>query len=84
MPSLPPFESVTTTGTFRMNMLSRFEKVFMEGSIVYLGGTGITADPGKNSYDPLFNRHFEYCQHSYNPPPNISSRYDTIACKYYK
>ena len=62
----PLFESVTTTGTFRMNMLSIFEKVFMEGSIVYLGGTGITADHGKNSY--LFNRHFENCQNFYDPP----------------
>ena len=49
----------------------------------YLGGTGITADHGKNSY--LFNRHFENCQNSYDPPPSdISSIYDIIACKYYK
>ena len=50
-------------------MLSRFEKIFMEWCIVYLGGTGITADPGKNSYDPLFNRNFENCQNSYDPHP---------------
>ncbi len=41
-----------------------------EEALFIWGGVGITADPGRNSYDPPLNDLFETDRNSYDPPLN--------------
>ena len=43
-------------------------KIIWEEALFILGGIGITADPGQNSYDHPLNDLFETDRNSYDPP----------------